>query len=93
MENGRGDYDSAERTAERRADRDLLVRIEEQVKQLRIDFSADRIAVNERSKEYERNLEKVRIDVDALRTWRAQLYAVQATITVVISLLFRVFWK
>jgi hypothetical protein len=75
------------------SDRDLLIRIDEQVKGLRGGFEAERLAVNVRATKHEFDLDKIRADVDSLRTSRTQFYAVAATISFIISLVIRVFWK
>jgi hypothetical protein len=74
-------------------DHDLLVRIDEQVKSLRTGFDTDRIAMNARASKNETDLAAVRKDVDDLATSRAQFYAIAVTLSTVISVLVKVFWR
>ena len=73
--------------------RELLIRIDEQVKGLRIGFDDERRANNIRASKHEDDIDTLRKDVDSLRTSRAQFYAIAATFSFLISLLIRVFWK
>jgi hypothetical protein len=82
-------------------DRDLLIRIDERVRQLVTTIGLDRIAADARALRHEVeleklrtvDLEKIRTDVEGLRTSRAQFYAIAATLSTVIGILIRVFWK
>jgi hypothetical protein len=74
-------------------DHDLLVRIDERFQQLLIRLDAETAATSVRTTGHESDLKALRTDVDGLRTSRAQFYAVAATISFVISLLIKVFWK
>jgi hypothetical protein len=88
--------DKGAENSERRVGSDsweLLIRIDEQVKALRIGFDTERIAVSARAGKHEIDLDKIRTDVEGLRTSRAQFYAIAATLSTVIGILIRVFWK
>jgi hypothetical protein len=64
------------------ADHDLLVRIDEQVKNLRVSIEAaiTRIAAMERN-------------VNSLQMSRVQLLAISGTLSTAIALLMKLFWK
>jgi hypothetical protein len=63
-------------------DHDLLVRIDEQVKNLRVSVEAaiSRIAIMERN-------------VNSLQMSRVQLLAISGTVSTAIALLMKLFWK
>jgi hypothetical protein len=74
-------------------DHDLLVRIDEQVKALRSDFMAERSAAVSRGEGHDRELKDIRRDVESLRMSRVQLYAIAATLSAIISVVMKVFWR
>lgn len=73
-------------------DHDLLVRIDEKLRNLKDGFEAERVAQNLKLARTDTEIEKIRLDVDSLRTTRAQFYAIAATISFGISVLVKVFW-
>ena len=74
-------------------DHDLLVRIDEQLKSLRDDFVGERNAAIARGQALDTELKDIRRDVESLRTSRTQLYAVAATLSFLISMAIKIFWK
>jgi hypothetical protein len=85
-------------------DHDLLVRIDEQVKQMRISFDAERIASTARASKQDVDFETYKrdmaarlgvavADIESLRMSRAQFYAITATISFVIGTLIKLFWR
>jgi hypothetical protein len=93
-----------EREQGSQSDHDLLVRIDEQVKQMRISFDQDRIATRERAIKQDADLELYKREVadriqsteeeiSSLKMSRAQFYAISGTIAFIISVLIKVFWK
>jgi hypothetical protein len=93
-------------------DRELLIRIDERVRQLVVTISLDRAASEARASKHELDLEKlksielvkirtdldaeldkIRTDVSGLTTSRAQFYAIASTLSAVIGILIRMFWK
>jgi hypothetical protein len=85
-------------------DHDLLVRIDEQVKQMRIGFDLERsaniaraIKLDSEFDTYKRDtaerIKGAENDIESLRMSRAQFYAISGTIAALISILIKVFWK
>jgi hypothetical protein len=74
-------------------DHDLLIRIDQQVKQLLVGIELERASVNARATKIEAEVDVLRSEVSSLRTTRAQFYTFAGTISFVISLLVKVFWK
>ena len=71
--------------ASHQSDHDLLVRIDEQMKYIRIDldlFKRDIVC----------RIEAAEKAISDLRISRAQLYAIAATISTLICLLIKIFW-
>lgn len=73
-------------------DHDLLVRIDEQVKQLRTGFDAERMMATVRATKQDADLQVVKDEVDDLRVSRAQMYAIAATISVCASIVIKLLW-
>jgi hypothetical protein len=63
-------------------DHDLLIRIDQRVLQIAVSIE-----------DHEKEIKKIGDDVDSLRTSRAQFYAIAATLSTVIGVLIKVFWK
>lgn len=84
-------------------DHDLLVRIDEQVKQMRLAFDMERVAIVARAAKQDGDFEVYKRDtaqrfkdneesIESLRMSRAQFYAIAATISALIGILIKVFW-
>ena len=89
---------------ESHSDHDLLVRIDEQVKQMRVTLETDRKTAGERAVKVDADFEvykreiaaRMKInedDVNDLKTSRAKFYAVSGTIATLVSLIIKIFWK
>jgi hypothetical protein len=86
------------------ADHDLLVRIDEQLKQMRLSYESDKLAhsvkigeVDTRITKMEaaqvKRIDRMEEDLKRLNISRAQLYAIAGTVSAVFSLLIKIFWK
>jgi len=84
-------------------DHDLLVRIDEQMKQMRLAFDVERLAIVARAVKQDSDFEAYKRDtalhlkntddnVESLRMSRAQFYAIAATISALIGIVIKVFW-
>ncbi len=71
---------------ETQSDHDLLVRIDEQVKQMRASADAERLSTASR-------LSTAETDIVSLRMSRAQFFAITTTISFLMAILIKVFWK
>lgn len=84
-------------------DHDLLVRIDEQVKQMRISFETERLASATRAsrldddlaahkRETRKELDDQNDEINSLKTSRAQFYAVATALSFVASMIVKMFW-
>jgi hypothetical protein len=79
-------------TGSNESDRELLIRIDEKLKALQAGFEAERSAAAVRQAKYDSDLEKLRLEVDSLRTSRAQFVGAATTLSFLVSILVKVFW-
>jgi hypothetical protein len=75
------------------ADHDLLIRISEQIAQMRSTLEFDRAAWNVRFAMQDTAMADMRKDLDSLRLSRATLYGVATAVSILSSFIQRVFWK
>jgi len=75
------------------SDHDLLVRIDEQMKQLRTALDVERVSATARETKQDVRIDHAEKDIESLRISRAQFYAVSATIAAIVTTLLKVFWK
>lgn len=74
-------------------DHDLLVRIDEQLKALRSDFIGERQSAIGRDSARGAEIAEIRRDVESLRVSRAQVYAIAATLSLLVSIALKLFWR
>lgn len=77
----------------RSSDHDLLIRISEQVSQMRLSLEADRSNWNSRIAAQDVKIDLVEKDVESLRVSRATIYGMTVALSAIISVLLKVFWK
>ncbi len=78
---------------EQQEDHDLLVRIDERIKNWIIRIDGELFSTNARHAKHDEDIKALRTDVDALIRAKVQIYAVAATSSCVVSMLIKVFWK
>jgi hypothetical protein len=75
------------------SDHDLLIRISEQIVQIRLSLDADRAEAQRRESERDAEVKDMKRDLDSLRLSRATVYGGAAALSGAISLVTRMFWK
>lgn len=78
---------------ENQEDHDLLVRIDEQLKGLRLAFDKKDLELEAYKRDTAAKITGLETIVDNLRTSRAQFYAIAATLSFIIGVVIRIFWK
>ena len=75
------------------ADHDLLIRISEQIAQMRSTLDLDRAAWIGRFATQDKTIADMRTELDSLRLSRATLYGFASAVSILSTVIQRVFWK
>jgi hypothetical protein len=74
-------------------DHDLLIRISEQIAQMRATLEFDRAAWNVRFATQDTAMADMRKELDSLKLSRATIYGFATAVSVLSSYILRMFWK